>query len=298
MQLRIVLSMESLMPAAETSSSLPKRVAIGGGLGAAALSATALGQTIAPAAAPTPAAADAAMQLPTVEIGASNVQQGYQVNLPSLARFTQPLLDTPQSVSVVPRQLIDDQGIVQTRDALRNVPGISLGAGEAGAQGDNLTLRGFSARNDFYLDGMRDFGSYYRDPFDLEAIEVLKGPSSVAFGRGSTGGVINQVQQAARHHADHGGNGELRHGRDQADHRRHQPGDRRDPGGGGPAERDGGRERGGGPQPRHLSPVRHRALHRVRAGNADAAGDQLPAPAGLRHAGLRAAVACMASRRR
>ena len=56
------------------------------------------------------------------------------------------------------------------------MPGISLAAGEAGAQGDNLTLRGFTARNDFYLDGMRDFGSYYRDPFNLEAIEVLKGP--------------------------------------------------------------------------------------------------------------------------
>jgi catecholate siderophore receptor len=92
--------------------------------------------------------------------------------------------------------LIEDQGITQTRDALRNVPGVSLGAGEAGAQGDNLTLRGFSARNDFFLDGMRDFGSYYRDPFDLESIEVLKGPSSVAFGRGSTGGYNNQVSKA------------------------------------------------------------------------------------------------------
>ncbi len=183
-----------------TSPSVPHRLlaggTIGGTLGAAAFGATAsFGQTVAPAAAPTPAAADAALQLPTIAVDASTVQQGYQVNLPSLARFTQPLLDTPQSVSVVPRQLLDDQGIVQTRDALRNVPGISLGAGEAGTQGDNLTLRGFSARNDFYLDGMRDFGSYVRDPFNTESIEVLKGPSSVAFGRGSTGGVINQVSK-------------------------------------------------------------------------------------------------------
>jgi catecholate siderophore receptor len=78
------------------------------------------------------------------------------------------------------------------RDALRNVTGVSLAAGEGGSQGDNLTLRGFSARNDFYLDGMRDFGSYYRDPFYLESIEVLKGPGSILFGRGSTGGVIEQ----------------------------------------------------------------------------------------------------------
>lgn len=142
-----------------------------------------------------PAATDAAIQLPTVDVSGDAARRGYQVNIPSLAKYTQPLNDTPQSISVVPRQLLDDQNIIQTRDALRNVPGISLGAGEAGAQGDNLTLRGFSARNDFYLDGMRDFGSYYRDPFNLESIEVLKGPASVAFGRGSTGGVINQVSK-------------------------------------------------------------------------------------------------------
>ncbi len=143
------------------------------------------------------AAADASSPLPTIEVGAVAAAKGYQTNLPSLTKYSQPLTDTPQSINVVPRQLIDDQGITQTREALRNVPGISLGAGEAGAQGDNLTLRGFSARNDFYLDGMRDFGSYYRDPFDLESIEVLKGPASVAFGRGSTGGVINQVSKQA-----------------------------------------------------------------------------------------------------
>ena len=142
-----------------------------------------------------PTSVDGTMQLPTIDVGADSARRGYQTNIPSLTKYTQPLSETPQSINVVPRQLIEDQGITQTREALRNVPGVSLGAGEAGAQGDNLTLRGFSARNDFYLDGMRDFGSYYRDPFDLESIEVLKGPSSVAFGRGSTGGVINQVSK-------------------------------------------------------------------------------------------------------
>jgi catecholate siderophore receptor len=72
------------------------------------------------------------------------------------------------------------------------VAGISLAAGEGGAQGDNLTIRGFTARNDIFLDGMRDFGSYYRDPFNDEQIDVLEGPAGVDFGRGSTGGVINQ----------------------------------------------------------------------------------------------------------
>ena len=81
------------------------------------------------------------------------------------------------------------------RDALRNVAGISLAAGEGGAQGDNLTIRGFTARNDLFIDGMRDFGSYYRDPFNMQEVEVLQGPSSVTFGRGSTGGVVNQASK-------------------------------------------------------------------------------------------------------
>ena len=107
-------------------------------------------------------------------------------------KFTQPLLDTPQTISVVPQELMKEQANTTLREALRNVAGVSIAAGEGGFQGDSLTLRGFSARNDIYIDGMRDFGSYYRDPFHLQQVEVLKGPSSSEFGRGSTGGVINQ----------------------------------------------------------------------------------------------------------
>ena len=88
---------------------------------------------------------------------------------------------------------MQQQGVTTLRDALRNVAGISLAAGEGGAQGDNLTIRGFTARNDLFIDGMRDFGSYYRDPFNTQEVEVLQGPSSVTFGRGSTGGVVNQA---------------------------------------------------------------------------------------------------------
>jgi len=109
------------------------------------------------------------------------------------------LKDTPQSITVVPQRIIREEAVFNLRDALRNVTGISLAAGEGGgAQGDNLTLRGFSARNDIFTDGVRDFGQYTRDTFDLESVEVLKGPSSVLFGRGSTGGVINQVTKAPR----------------------------------------------------------------------------------------------------
>jgi catecholate siderophore receptor len=111
----------------------------------------------------------------------------------SMNKFTQPLIDTPQTVAVVPQFVLHEQQNTTLRDALRNVPGISLAAGEAGsAQGDNLTIRGFTARNDIFLDGIRDFGSYYRDSFNYEQVEVLEGPAGVQFGRGSTGGIINQ----------------------------------------------------------------------------------------------------------
>jgi len=110
----------------------------------------------------------------------------------SLNKFTQPLIDTPQTVAVVPQFVLQEQQNTTLRDALRNVPGISIAAGEGGAQGDNLTIRGFTARNDIFLDGIRDFGSYYRDSFNFEQVEVLEGPAGVQFGRGSTGGIINQ----------------------------------------------------------------------------------------------------------
>jgi len=119
----------------------------------------------------------------------------FNVDQSSLSKLPAPLLDTPQSVTIVSGDVLKARGITNLNDALRNTPGVSLGAGEFSWQGNNPTIRGFLARNDMYMDGIRDFGSYYRDTFDLEQIEVLSGPSSVYFGRGSTGGVINQVSK-------------------------------------------------------------------------------------------------------
>jgi catecholate siderophore receptor len=110
----------------------------------------------------------------------------------SMDKFTEPLLRTAQSTTVIPKFVVKDEGVTTLRDTLRNVPGISLAAGEAGAQGDNLTIRGFTARNDIFLDGIRDFGSYFRDSFNYEQVEALEGPAGIEFGRGSTGGVVNQ----------------------------------------------------------------------------------------------------------
>jgi catecholate siderophore receptor len=128
----------------------------------------------------------------------------------SMDKFTEPLLTTAQSITVIPKFVLKDEGVTTLRDTLRNVPGISLAAGEAGAQGDNLTIRGFTARNDIFLDGIRDFGSYYRDSFNYDQVEALEGPAGIQFGRGSTGGVVNQeskvptVQQFAHVEAQFG----------------------------------------------------------------------------------------------
>ena len=114
-------------------------------------------------------------------------------------KFTAPLLDTPQTVTVVPKELMEAQGSTTLREVLRNVPGITMQAGEGGGglPGDTLTLRGFSATNDIFVDGVRDVGPYSRDAFNLEQVEVIKGPTSAFGGRGSTGGAINLVTKSA-----------------------------------------------------------------------------------------------------
>src|SRR5262245_14594514 len=115
----------------------------------------------------------------------------------SSPKYTEPLRDTPQTITVIPKTVIEEQGVTTLRDVLRNVPGLTMTAGEGGAPaGDNLTLRGFSARNDIFIDGARDLGPQSRDPFNLEQVEVAKGPGSAFTGRGSAGGSINLVSKA------------------------------------------------------------------------------------------------------
>ncbi len=105
--------------------------------------------------------------------------------------------NTPQSIDVVPLGVMQEQGVAESlAEALKNVPGtVTLNAGEGGSHGDTVNLRGFSASDDFFLDGQRDTGTYFRDTFNTEAIEVYEGPASTLFGRGSTGGVINQISK-------------------------------------------------------------------------------------------------------
>jgi catecholate siderophore receptor len=137
----------------------------------------------------------APIRLPELTVGGAPISGpgSYRRDDAPLPRMPTSVAETPQSITVVPREVMQEQAASSVRDALRNVTGISLAAGEGGFSGDNLTLRGFSARGDFFIDGLRDLGQYTRDSFFLESVDVLKGPSSVAFGRGSTGGVINQT---------------------------------------------------------------------------------------------------------
>ena len=134
----------------------------------------------------------AATELPAVTVRALDDHDRYTAPTSSLSKIGD-LRDAPQSVTVINKALLQSQGATSLADALRNVPGITLGGAEGGQIGNNVNLNGFSARTDLYLDGFRDRGQYYRDTFALDSVEVLMGPSSMLFGRGSTGGVINQV---------------------------------------------------------------------------------------------------------
>jgi catecholate siderophore receptor len=104
--------------------------------------------------------------------------------------------DTPQAISVISSAQLKAQGVTSLEQALRNVPGITIAIGEGGTlSGDQFKIRGFDAKDDVYVDGLRDFGSYTRDSFNYEEVQVLKGPSGAMFGRGTTGGAINTISK-------------------------------------------------------------------------------------------------------
>jgi len=124
-------------------------------------------------------------------------QAPYKVDRLSGDKFVVPLLDLPKTVTVIPREVIEDQGALSFRDLVRVQPGITLGTGEGGnAYGDRTFIRGFDARNDVYVDGFRDPGVTLREVFSLQQIEVSKGPSGTYGGRGTTGGSVNFVTKA------------------------------------------------------------------------------------------------------
>jgi catecholate siderophore receptor len=129
----------------------------------------------------------------TIDVGAATPEV-------STPKMTQPILDTPRTLQVIGEETILAQGATTLRDVLRNTPGITFQAGEGGGglPGDTFSMRGFSAGNDLTLDGMRESGAYSRDAFNIEQVEVVKGPAGAFAGRGSTGGSINVVTKNAK----------------------------------------------------------------------------------------------------
>ena len=136
------------------------------------------------------AAQDTGGALPTIDV-VGDQGGNYQTTSSSITRMPVPLLNTPQTVNVVPEKVLQEQNNPTVRDALRNVSGITFRAGEGGNQGDSPYIRGFESRGDLFRDGIRDPGWYTRDSFSIDSVEVYKGPASFMFGRGSTGGVVN-----------------------------------------------------------------------------------------------------------
>ncbi|WP_454831961.1 TonB-dependent receptor [Pseudoxanthomonas wuyuanensis] len=135
-----------------------------------------------------------ATDLDTLEV------HGERVARPSSVKYTEPLLDTPQTITIVNRKTMDEQGLISLRDVLSTLPGITFGAGEGGGgYGDKINLRGFDATADITVDGVRDSGLYTRsDNFNIESLELINGANSAVSGAGSVGGSINLVSKAAR----------------------------------------------------------------------------------------------------
>ena len=122
--------------------------------------------------------------------------QTYSVNRSLTATKTDtPLVNVPQAVTVITRELIDDQGMRNIGEVTRYVPGVGIAQGEGNR--DTPVLRGNSSTADFFIDGVRDDVQYFRDLYNVDRVEVMKGPNAMIFGRGGSGGLINRVTRQA-----------------------------------------------------------------------------------------------------
>ena len=143
-----------------------------------------------PTAAPTEDGA--ASQLATITV--TGRSQGYiALDSVTATRTDTLLINVPQTITVVTRAQLDDQAQQSLGDVLRYVPGTTVGQGEGNR--DQITLRGQNTTADFFLDGVRDDSQYFRGLYNLERVEVLKGPYALIFGRGGGGGIVNRVQK-------------------------------------------------------------------------------------------------------
>ena len=145
-------------------------------------------------------AQDQVAQLETIHTQAeAETAQGLKVDQSANSKFVAPLLDTPKSVSVISKQLIEDTQVTTLSDALRTVPGITLGAGEGGnPNGDRPFIRGYNSESSMYVDGVRNATSQNREMFAVEQVEVTKGSASALSGAGAAGGSVNMISKVAK----------------------------------------------------------------------------------------------------
>jgi catecholate siderophore receptor len=122
----------------------------------------------------------------------------YKANRLSSSKFPEPIVNTPRSITVLTKELLEDKNATSLKDVARTTPGVTLGTGEGGnAFGDRFFIRGFDARNDVFVDGIRDPAVSVRENFFTEQLEILKGPAATIDGRGTTGGALNIVTKQA-----------------------------------------------------------------------------------------------------
>jgi catecholate siderophore receptor len=138
-------------------------------------------------------------KLGAVKVNADAINADFKAEKVSSAKFTQPLVDTPQTIVVVKKELFQQQAATSLSETLRNTPGITMLLGENGntATGDSIFMRGFDTQGSIFVDGIRDLGSISRDTFNTEQVEIAKGPAGVDNGRGAASGYVNMSSKMA-----------------------------------------------------------------------------------------------------
>src|SRR5688572_10507771 len=137
--------------------------------------------------------------LSKISVEAIEAEETPKVDRVSSPKFTQDLLDTPQTITVVSAQVLQQQGATSLSQALRNTPGVTFLLGENGntATGDSIFMRGFDTQGSIFIDGIRDLGSVTRDTFNTQQVEIAKGPAGPDYGRSAASGYVNLASKVA-----------------------------------------------------------------------------------------------------
>jgi catecholate siderophore receptor len=125
----------------------------------------------------------------------ANPDAPYNVEKSASGKLTEPLLTTPRTVTVVPKEVLDDKGVKDLRDLARSVPGLTIGSAEGGNAYGAFAIRGFKANNDIFVDNIRNPGNLIPDAFSVQQIEIYKGPSGGIAGRNTIGGAVNIISK-------------------------------------------------------------------------------------------------------